>query len=141
MTPAIDGEFWSALPPPFVELDFDLPCADVVDAGVEPVEAGSVFFVCPGAFAEFHGAGAGDAGCAAGVDWELSLPLPLPPPFPLPLPARAELVNAARAIASTAAPKIPVRLLISFSPRIRMTLPQCLYGLQTTHASVRIRVC
>jgi len=81
------------------------------------------FFVCPGAFAEFSGAGAGEACSAAGLAWEL--PLPLAAPFPLPLPARAEPVNAARAIVSTTAPRIPVRLVISFSPRIRTTLPQC----------------
>jgi hypothetical protein len=66
----------------------------------------------PGAFPEFPGDVASGAGCAAGVAWEL------------PFPARAEPVNAARTIASTTVPSTPVvRLVISFSPRIRRIYP------------------
>jgi hypothetical protein len=118
--PAAEPAFWLALPPRFAELLF-----------VVELVVAELFFCCPGAFAEFAGLGAGEAGSAAvaGVAWEFPFPLPLSAPFPLPLPARAEPVSAARAIASTIVPQIPVRLVISFSPHIRTTLPQCSYGL------------
>jgi hypothetical protein len=97
--PGVVGEFWLALP----------WVADWVD------EVVSVDLLCPGAFPELPG--------AAVVASELPLA------FPLPFPARAELVNAARKIASTIVPMIPaVRLLISFSPRIETVYPTWRYG-------------
>jgi hypothetical protein len=106
------------LPPPVVH---DVPFA-VFDAGFTPAWAEVLEFALvlldaevdddallwPGAFAEF----------------------PLEPPFPL--PARAEAVNAVRAIASIIVPTTPVkRLIISFAPHIRTTFPQGLSRFET----------
>jgi hypothetical protein len=101
--PACEPAFWPALP--FVA---GAPLGFAVDDDV---------LLCPGAFAEFPGAGESDweSGCVAGFGWELPWPLPWPPPFPLPLPARAEPANATRTTVSTIAPTIPARFVISFS--------------------------
>jgi hypothetical protein len=84
-TPAIDGEFWLALPPPFAvappePLFFAWPgLVEALPPPLDVVLADDVLSF-PGAFAEFPGAG--EAGCVAGAAWELPLPLPWPAPFP-----------------------------------------------------------
>jgi hypothetical protein len=115
-TPGVDAVFCDAL-----------PVAEVV-AVVCVAAAAAPFFSCPGALAELPG-----AVCAVAVA-AVSAPLPLPLPLlPFPFPAKAEPTKIVSAIDSTSVLRAAVkRLLISFSPRIRMTM-YCKgrYALQT----------
>ena len=113
-TPGWDGEFWLPPPlclPPFPGEDVDAPvCAD--GAGWL---YGCASLLWPGEFSEFPGDGAvDDEDSAAGGTPALlfPFPLPFPCPFPWPLPADAGPVKPAKASASTATPKVPLRSLV-----------------------------